>query len=246
MLLKEHFVTVGGWLFRWRSYLPLALVAVILPAFARFTYPLGSHAYDLAWEMGCFAVSLGGLAIRGYTIGHAPRGTSGRNTKTQRAETLNTTGIYSITRNPLYLGNFFMMLGVSLFVRVWWVSLIYLLAFWLYYERIILAEESFLLSRFGADYEAYARRTPVFVPRFALWRANVIPFSLRTVLKREYSGFFGLIAAFTTLEMVGDCFVEGRLVWDPVWVVLFLFGLLTYIVLRTLKKKTHWLRVEGR
>ena len=246
MLLKEDSVATGAWLFRWRSYLPLVLIAVIIPAFEKFSYPFGSHAYDLTWELLCFTISLAGLAIRGYTIGYAPAGTSGRNTKSQRAETLNTTGIYSITRNPLYLGNFFMMLGASMFVRVWWVSLIYLLAFGLYYERIIMAEESFLEGQFGRQYANYARRTPAFVPRFSLWRPNVIPFSFRNVLKREYSGLFGLIAAFTTLELIGDYRIEGRVVWDPVWVVLFLFGLLTYIVLRTLKKKTHWLRVEGR
>ncbi|MGB8874133.1 MAG: hypothetical protein WCC75_12145, partial [Desulfobaccales bacterium] len=45
--------------------------------------------------------------------GLPPRGTSGRNTQGQVAETLNTTGIYSLVRNPLYLGNFLIWLGLS-------------------------------------------------------------------------------------------------------------------------------------
>ena len=144
MSLKEQSAKTGEWLFRWRSYLPLVLMATIIPALQECSYPFGWHSYDLRWEMFCFTISLFGLLIRCYTIGYTPKGTSGRNTKSQKADSLNTTGIYSITRNPLYLGNFFMMLGVTMFLRVWWVSVIYALAFWLYYERIILAEESFL------------------------------------------------------------------------------------------------------
>lgn len=52
--------------------------------------------------------------------------------------------MYSIVRNPLYLGNFLMVLRVVLVLRVWWLSLLYLLVFTIYYERIIFAEEMFL------------------------------------------------------------------------------------------------------
>lgn len=246
MSLKEQSAKTGAWLFRWRSYLPLVLIATIIPALQEFSYPFGSHSYDLIWEMFCFTIALFGLLIRCYTIGYTPKGTSGRNTKSQKADSLNTTGIYSITRNPLYLGNFFMMLGVTMFLRVWWVSVIYALAFWLYYERIILAEESFLKNKFGKVYEDYLRRTPAFIPDFSQWQTPVLSFSLKNVLKREHSGFFGIIAAFTALEFIGDYIETGTLVFDPVWVSIFTFGLLTYITLRTLKKKTRSLHVEGR
>ncbi len=237
---------MGAWLFRWRSYIPLLLIAVILPALRQYSYPFGSHIYDLYWEGFCLVVSMFGLLIRGFTVGYAPRRTSGRNTKNQVADTLNTTGMYSITRNPLYLGNYFMMLGVLLFVRVWWVPVIYTLAFWLYYERIIIAEEAFLMEKFGAEYEQYLRRTPAFLPNFRLWKPPALTFSLRTVLKREYPGFFGAIAAFTALEFAGDYIVEGTLVWDPFWTALFVFAALTHVTLRTLKRKTRWLHVDGR
>jgi len=236
----------GAWLFRWRSYLPLLLTAIILPSFCHIRYPFGSHTYDLAWEMFCFTVSLFGFGIRCYTAGHVPRGTSGRNTKKQVAEVLNTTGIYSVVRNPLYLGNFFMILGVTMFTRTIWVPVIYALAFWAYYGRIIAAEEAFLLSRFGKQFEEYRARVPAFVPNFALWRPNALPFSLRTVLKREYSSFFALVSAFTALEIIEDWVVEKRLAFDPVWVTIFFAGLVIYITLRTLKKKTRLLDVPGR
>lgn len=246
MLLKNQSAETGAWLFRWRSYLPLVLIAIIIPAFQEFSYPFGSHAYDLLWEMFCISISLFGLFIRSYTIGYTPKGTSGRNTKSQVAEMLNTTGIYSTVRNPLYLGNFFMVLGVTLFLRVWWLSVIYALAFWLYYERIIMAEEAFLKDKFGKTYEDYLNRTPAFIPNFKLWRPNILHFSLKNVLKREYSGFFGVICAMMLLEIVGDYLERGAFVLDAVWVSIFLFGLFAYLILRTLKKKTKLLHVEGR
>lgn len=246
MSFQKQSETVGAWLFRWRSYLPLLLIVVIIPAFQGFTYPFGSHKVELMWEMFCFVISFFGLIIRSYTIGYAPKGTSGRNTKSQIADSLNTTGIYSITRNPLYLGNFFMMLGVTMLMREWWCSIIYALTFWLYYERIIMAEETFLMQKFGKKYEDYLSRTPSFIPNFKRWQPPSLTFSWRNVLRREYSGFFGIIASFAFLEFVGDFILKGTFVFDPVWMILFFFGLFVFLTLRLLKKKTKLLEEEGR
>ena len=236
----------GSWLFKWRSYLPLAVVAIIIPGLLNFSYPLNSHAYDLAYEMVCLFISMFGLVIRCYTIGHVPSGTSGRNTKSQIADSLNTTGIYSVVRNPLYLGNFFMMLGVVSFVRLWWADIVFCLLFCLYYERIIIAEETFLERKFGLEYLEYARRTPAFFPRFKNWERPNLPFSFKNVLKREYSGFFAVILLMFLFEVVEDYVVEGELELDPVWVALMIFATVVYITLRTLKRHTKLLRVKGR
>lgn len=133
-----------------------------------------------------------------------------------------------------------------MFVRVWWCPVIFALAFWLYYERIIMAEESFLKNKFGQEYEDYLSRTPAFIPNFTLWQPNILPFSFRHVLNREDAGFFSVITAFTALEFIGDYIVHGTIVFDPVWVTIFTFGLFTYITLRTIRKKTRLLHVEGR
>ena len=148
---EEEFERTGQWLFRWRSYLPLLLIALFLIAFRDFKYPFGSHGWDYLWEIFCLSVSMLGIAVRALTVGFIPKGTSGRNTKGQVAEDLNTTGMYSLVRNPLYLGNFIIWLGISLFVRLWWFSLIVILIFGIYYERIIFAEEEFLRHKYGAS-----------------------------------------------------------------------------------------------
>jgi protein-S-isoprenylcysteine O-methyltransferase Ste14 len=110
-----------------------------------------------------------------------PKRTSGRNTKNQKGDSLNITGMYSLMHNPLYFGNFFMFLGVTLFVRLWWVSVIYGLAFWLYYGRIILAKEAFLEETYGEDYLDYAKRTPAFIPKFNNWERPILPFLFRHI-----------------------------------------------------------------
>jgi protein-S-isoprenylcysteine O-methyltransferase Ste14 len=246
MSIQEQSAKTGEWLFRWRSFLPLVLLVIIIPAYNGFSYPAGSHAYDLMWEMFCFAMSLSGLLLRAYTVGYAPRGTSGRNTRSQVADTLNTTGMYSLTRNPLYLGNFLIMLGVILCVRNWWLCIVYGLAFCLYYERIIMAEETFLINKFGKEYKDYVTRTPAFIPNFKLWRRPILPFSFRNALKREYIGFFNIVVAFTILEFFGDYIVKDKIVFDLVWVSIFTFSLIVYITTRILVKKTRLLCVEGR
>ena len=246
MALQDDCAKTGDLLFRWRSYLPLVFIVVFIPAFQEFSYPFCERFYQQIWGMFCFAIALFGLFIRGYTIGYTPKNTSGINTKGQVADTLNTTGIYSVTRNPLYLGNFFMMLGVSLFVHIWWFTVIFTLSYWLYYERIIIAEEIFLTEKFGKPYENYARSTPAFLPDFKRWQPSELSFSMRNVLKREYTGFFAVIAAFALLQWIGDYKVQRAVVFDPVWTGLFILGLLAYITLRTLKKTTTLLDVEGR
>lgn len=246
MALREEFENQGNWLFRWRSYLPLLLIGVILIGLRHFEYPGQSHRLDQLWEIACIAISLLGLGIRAFTIGHAPKNTSGRNTSKQVAETLNVTGIYSLVRHPLYVGNFFCWLGISLFVRIWWINLITIFIFWLYYERIMFAEEEFLRKKFGEQYEQWAKKTPAFFPRFSNWIPPDLPFSLKNVFKREYSGFFAIIASFTFLEIIGDIFAEGRLEIDLMWTILFFLGLIVYVVLRFLKKKTKFLHIDGR
>jgi len=76
-----------------------------------------------------------------------PKNTSGR-TNSLIAERLNTTGMYSIVRHPLYLGNFLIVFGIVLFIQVLWFGIIVLAGYWFYYERIIFAEEEFLRKRF--------------------------------------------------------------------------------------------------
>jgi hypothetical protein len=185
------------------------------------------------------------------TVGFVPAGTSGRNTQEQRATELNTTGIYGTVRHPLYLANYLMFLGFVLALKVWWFALIAVLVYILYYERIMLAEERFLASRFGDRYAAWARRTPAILPHLAGWTRPAYPFSLRSVLRREYNGFYLIVAYFTLLDLLTDLLLEHERFADwlraeSAWLGFFAAGTVAFVVLRHLKKHTGLLRVAGR
>lgn len=246
MALREELTKQGQWLFRWRSYLPLAMIAIILLGMSHFEYPGHSERYEDIWEIICLFISFSGIGLRFFTVGYTPEGTSGTNTKKQIADTLNTKGMYSIVRHPLYLGNFIIWSGLSLFLYFWWFSLIVMLIFWLYYERIAFAEEAFLCERFGTSYSDWADSTPAFIPNICKWRPPDLKFSFKKAIKNEYKSVFAVIAFFTFLELIGDIFVARRLEMDGMWLSLFVSSATMYVIVRFLKKKTKILEVPGR
>jgi protein-S-isoprenylcysteine O-methyltransferase Ste14 len=178
--------------------------------------------------------------------GQVPVGTSGRNTRSQLASKFNATGSYSIVRHPLYLGNFLTGLGAVMVPYEFWLLAAYVTTFWLYYERIMFAEEEFLESRFGDQFQQWASATPAFIPRVSLWQPAKYSFSWRTVVKREYTALFVVILLHASQETLENWIVEHRIVFEPFWVTLLASGAVAYVVIRHLKRKTVWLDVAGR
>lgn len=241
MSLRTEFENRGSWLFRHRSFLALSGVPLLIAGLTSFSYVGRSHASDEVWNLVCLIVSLTGLAIRVLTVAHVPQGTSGRNTQQQLAETLNTSGVYSVVRHPLYLGNYVMVLGVALFFHTWWIVALATCLCVLFYERIMFAEESFLRTRFGNEFEDWAAVTPAVIPNFRLWRRSRLPFSWRNVLRREYTGLFVLTSTFAFLDTTGDSIADGKMHVDLFWVIVAGLGAVVYLTLRSLKKQTHLL-----
>ncbi len=239
----------GNWLFKNRSYFPL----IYYPLAAFFIYwnsrfGIFSDVYaNINWIMACLGVGIAGLLVRSYTIGHTPAGTSGRNTREgQVAEQLNTSGIYSIVRHPLYLGNYQMWLGLFMYVSDIYFVVIASFIFWVYYERIMFAEEAFLRKKFGDRYDEWASCTPAFLPDFSKFRPARMRFSLRNVLKREYNGLFNLILSFVLINLLQNAIRYQTFRVQDFWLYTLPAALLILLVLRTLKKKTRLLHVEGR
>lgn len=244
MSLTEEFEQSGNWLFKRRGYLPIVLLtAGIIVLMLNEPNPDRNF---LITDIVYLFISFLGLAIRAFTIGHTPKNTSGRNIKAQKAEVVNTTGIYSIVRHPLYLGNFVIWLGLSLFTESPFFIVIFILAFWLYYERIMFAEEQFLKRKFGKEYEEWANKTPSFFPAFSKWTPGNLPFSWKNILKREYNGFGNIIFAFTILAIVRNYSITGNWYPELSWIIIFFTGLIIWFIVRTIEKKTSLFNVEGR
>ncbi len=246
MKLVDSFESSGAWLFRYRSLMPLCALPLLGIGLLQYQYFGQSHFQTDLWTLLCFLVSLSGLAVRVLTIGFVPKRTSGRNTRDQVAASLNTTGIYSQVRHPLYLGNYIAVLGFALFFHSPWIPIVLSCVYALYYERIMFAEEKFLGQRFGQDFDRWAAATPAFLPRFRNWVPASKSFCWRTALRREYTGLLLVAGGFASLHVLTDSLVEGKWRLDPQWAGVFIGAIVIYLVLRTLKKHTRLLRVEGR
>ena len=232
MSLNREFESTGNRLFKYRSFLPLFIIP--------FLFYLLSNS--ISGELECILLYSGiiisflGEAIRIFTVAYTPAGTSGRNTKQQLADTLNTTGIYSLLRHPLYLGNFFMFLGPFIFTgNILGIS-IFILIFCLYYERIMYAEEAFLIHKFENEFSEWASDTPAFLPKISAYLPANGKFSFQKVIEREYSGLCAVIVIFTLMVGFRNFNANIHPILSDSWKLLFSLNALLYILLRSLKK----------
>ncbi len=207
--LSRRLADQGLFLFRHRGLfvvflLPGAVVAVLERRSAALPAASG-----LGWLTACLAVSLLGLAVRAAALGSAPPGASTRSLRAPSASRLNVTGMYSLCRHPVYLGNLFVLMGFALALKSWWFVLTAALVYWLLYERVIVAEERFLGERFGISHRRWADRTPTFWPRPGLWLHPETRFSWRTVIFREYNSLLLIASIFLFLRLVDQVVVGG-------------------------------------
>ncbi len=245
MALVHEFENSGNWLFKRRSWLPVFMITAGIVMMY-----LGNRQailFDLRDELLFLGVSLFGQIIRILTVGFTPKNTSGRNTVNgQIADELNVTGIYSILRHPLYLGNFFMWLGPVLFLRSGWFVVVFGLFYWLYYERIMFAEEQYLRRKFGEIYDKWSETVNSFIPLTFNYIAPKLPFSVRNVLKREYNSFVNIFVIFTLLDLFRNYFLSGRIYLTGMWIWLFAAAFVIWLTVRSIHKYTKLLEVEGR
>jgi len=247
MALIHSFEKSGNTLFKHRGEIPIVLFIAAIPVvYYTNTSYLSENTKELINWLAIGFSTLGFL-IRAIAIATTPKGTSGRNTKEgQVAESLNTTGIYSMVRHPLYLGNYFMWIGIVMFSYNWAFVIIVSLLFWLYYERIMFAEERFLERKFGDDYMNWANKTPAFLPCFKKYTKNVVPFSFKSILRREYSGVLATVTGFVFIDDLRRYFASGGFELKTTAHYVWMVTLIIVIILRSLKHSTKILTEEER
>lgn len=241
MALHEELERDGNWLFKRRSYLPIGILVIGYLLYLQREYYSGyffleDTSYEIYFEMLAVLISLLGLFIRIYTIGYTFNNTSGRNTKEgQVADALNVNGIYSIVRHPLYVGNFLMWLGPALWTANFWFIIAFCLFYWIYYERIMYAEEQFLRKKFAHNYLSWSSNVPAFIPKFKNFKKPSLPFNWKKVLKKEKNGFFALFLIFTFFDISG-VFLEKTGSYNFFLITMCLLSGLSYIVIKFLRK----------
>lgn len=250
MALQETLEKQGKWLFRYRGTLPLIFLFIgALLYIRKEIYPeffiLEDTPYEIYYETFCLAVGFLGLFIRIYTVGHTPKNTSGRNVKNQVADSLNTSGVYSVVRHPLYLGNFFMWLGPALLTGHFWFIFSFCLFYWLYYERIMFTEEQFLRRKFGDSYLEWAEKVPAFVPKFSNFKRSDLTFSWKKILKKEKNGLAALLLIFFFFDLSGEMIDKGHHM-NYVVMTMCIISVVMYAILKYMKKFTSLLDEPGR
>ena len=237
MLLVDSFEKQGNFLFKYRGQFPVLLFFISIPFI--FLSSEINLFFQFIYNVIAVSITIIGLIIRFYTIGTTPKGTSGRNTNKQIADYLNSTGVYSIVRNPLYLGNYFIWLGIAFFTYNLCFIIVLTLLFWLYYERIIFAEERFLEKKFGSKYLNWSSETPAFIPSFKKFKKSSLPFSFKSILRREYAGVLAIVVSFSFVEIVRTYFLTNSLNMSPVIFKILIFISILVFVLRYMKHNTN-------
>jgi protein-S-isoprenylcysteine O-methyltransferase Ste14 len=204
---KNNWILLGQWLFRHRSFTPVPLLVLSLWAFQ----PMWYHPVPLLTGV---VLALAGEGVRILAVGWSFGGTSGREAYL-RADSLNTEGIYSLVRNPLYIGNIMIFLGLTLVYGNAWVVLIMTLFLVFQYLLIVSAEEQFLHEKYGQAYGIYTGRVNRFVPQNLSFVTPAHPFSWMKVLLKENDSVFNM--GLVLLGILHYRFYQKTGAWGSAW-----------------------------
>ena len=168
---------IANFLFKYRSYtpIPLALYILINSNFQIQNLIIGLTLIFIGELLRIWAVSYAGGITRTTKVG---------------APSLCTTGPYSYTRNPLYLGNMIIYTGV-VYVAGSYNILSMLIITWTFfiiqYYLIIKLEQNRLIEIFGKEYKAYMDNVPILFPRLSPWinKDKYVPMKLLNTIKTE-------------------------------------------------------------
>ncbi|MBM3185876.1 MAG: DUF1295 domain-containing protein [Bacteroidetes bacterium] len=241
MALIDSFEKRGNFLFKYRGHLPLILFIVAIPVAIITPYNIlnkNELVKLLIWILSFFFIFTG-HTIRILTVGRRHMQSSGRNRSHQVAKELNTTGIYSMVRHPLYLGNALIWLGLVCFLENGWFVLIFSLIFWLYYERIMFAEELFLERQFGEKFKKWSNRVPAFLPSFRYRIPSNSDFSWRIVFKNEYPGLISTMAAVLFILILKRSVLNNKIEFSASDAYFAIFILVFGLTFKGIKKFTN-------
>ena len=151
-------ISIGNFFFKYRNQLFIFLyIALFIPSPDIFTPEAFGPRYYLWPIIIGLLVTVTGQLIRGASIGLVYIVRGGKDKKVY-AEDLVTQGMFNHGRNPLYVGNILMLVGVGILSNSLLYMAVFIPLFLFIYQAIVLAEENFLRGKFGAQFDAYCTR----------------------------------------------------------------------------------------
>ena len=246
MALIRELEKQGNFLFKYRGQFPAILFFIAIPFILNTDYLRMNDQYISTTIYSSIFISTIGFLIRFYTIGTTPKGTSGRNRRNQIADELNSSGLYSLIRHPLYLGNYLIWIGISMFTINFLFCILISLIFWIYYERIMYAEERFLEKKFSERYILWASKTPAFIPNFIGFKKPKKSFSIISVLRREYAGMLATVIGFSFIDILKNYNIYGSWTINFRMLIVLAITIFLVLILRSLKHYTNLLEEKNR
>jgi protein-S-isoprenylcysteine O-methyltransferase Ste14 len=196
----------GQWMFVRRGWLPWLMVPYLMFG-PRFGIDLGLQGIAAA-----LALLVIGHGFRFWAVGYAGTRTRTR-TKTGQLKDLVTAGPYSHVRNPIYVGNWFMAMGMILLFGHWALAIPFGLLVFFSYQPVVRWEERLLVTVFGEDYERFLKYVPRWLPSLKRYQyASSHPFLPGTALFSE-RGTFGSTACVLLLYGIREWVLANG--WIP-------------------------------
>ena len=194
-------ITAGNFLFKYRN-LVFPLFMVSAPLWARPRLAWGRADLDLALDLAGAAVCVAGQALRVAAVGLRYIKRGGRD-KRVYADTLVEEGMFAHCRNPLYLGNILIFLGMLLILHAPTAYVVGIPAVLFAYAAIIAAEEHYLSGKFGPEYTEYRARVNRMIPNFSGFGRTLETVSMNwpRVVVREYGTLCATAAVALLLRM---------------------------------------------
>ena len=192
-------VKLGNFLFAHRNVIfPLFFIVLVFG-----TSPVGDGPIHEGWRYALgFAVTLAGQVVRALTIGLAYIIRGGRKRKVY-ADTLVKDGVFAHCRNPMYLGNILIVIGLGIVAHSVLFYVVGIPLFIFLYVAIIKAEEHYLANKFGEEYAEYCRTVPSLVPNLSGIRETMkgMTFKWRRLIVKEYGTTYTWMVCMMALVM---------------------------------------------
>lgn len=183
-------IAIGNFFFKYRNFLFIFLyLALFIPSPQIFRESVLGPDYYLYPLIIGLSVTIIGQLIRGVTIALAYIVRGGKDKKVH-ADDLVTEGFFNHCRNPLYVGNILMLVGVGILINSLLFMVVFIPLFLFIYQAIVLAEENFLRAKFGSQFDAYCSRV-------SRWTINFKGIG-QTISSMSFNGKRWLIKEYNT------------------------------------------------
>ena len=178
----------GNFLFHTRNVLFPVLIAIVLFLWPPVTIDNVPGVYLMI--VGLLMVTIG-QALRILTIGLVYIVRGGRKRRIY-AKNLVTDGLFSHSRNPLYVGNILIVIGFLFISGNVTGMIVGSTVFLVIYRLIVYSEESFLSATFAEAYTTYCANAPRWIPRFKGLQETIsnYQFDWPAVAVKEYGTIF--------------------------------------------------------